>query len=171
MAPNPGSAYNLRSKRSRTSFQQPAAASITISSDEDEDDTDDDTVDHQQVVNELKRKNPKLNVHPVQMPRANVVPVPIPPFQANSWSAPIPDTRNIGKFVPHCAICDVEFGNLDGLKTHINQIHLRCKTCNIQFENLAFAVAHKNEHEARRENSENLLKENYDQDNGLNVWV
>ena len=173
---NTKSAYNLRSKRSRISYQQPAApAAIMISSDEEDDDTDDDTVDHVQVVNELKRKNPKLNVLPVPMPGRNVVPVPIPPFQPNNtWNAPIHDTRNTGKYqILNCAFCNVEFGNLEGLKTHINMIHLRCNICNIQFNILELAMAHKKIHENTSviENSENLLSESYDQDNGLNVWL
>ena len=104
-----------------------ADAPIVLSSSDD--DTDEETVDHRQVVRELQRRK-SLNVTPINV---------------NSGHQNRPS-----HFVPHCTICNVEFGSGEGLRTHMEQIHLRCNLCNLQFGILAVAVAHKRVHEQQQ---------------------
>ena len=114
-------------KRRRGSLPPVADAPIVLSSSDD--DTDEETVDHRQVVRELQRRK-SLNVTPINV---------------NS------DHQNrSSRFVPHCTICNVEFGSGEGLRTHMEQIHLRCNLCNLQFSILAMAVAHKRVHEQQQ---------------------
>ena len=100
-------------------------ASIVISSEDDED-TDEDSVDHRKVVADLNQRHPHLNVVPVNVPMPHVTPL---------------------RDNPACALCNLEFAGLDGLKTHMDRIHLRCSLCNLQFNVLAMALAHKKIHE------------------------
>ena len=48
--------------------------------------------------------------------------------------------------MPHCAICNVEFGNVESLRIHVERIHLRCNICNAQFKILGQAIAHRQRH-------------------------
>ena len=114
-------------KRRRGSLPPAADAPIVLSSSDD--DTDEETVDHRQVVRELQRRK-SLNVTPIN---------------GNSGHQNRPS-----RFVPHCTICNVEFGSREGLRTHMDQIHLRCNLCNIQFSILARAEAHKRVHERQQ---------------------
>ena len=65
-------------------------------------------------------------------------------------------------------MCNVEFGSMEGLKRHLDMIHLRCAPCNIQFRLLDQALSHKRVHEKEalmsyglenKNNEEELLKE------------
>ena len=118
--------------------KSPASTAIVISSGEESEDTDEEWVDHRRVVTDLRQRIPSLNVVPVS--------VPMPPVTPLS-DAPMTNMM----YWPHCTLCNLEFANLDALKTHIDRIHLRCNLCNIQFTVLEVATAHKKVHEDNAE--------------------
>ena len=146
MAKNQAARSNPSSKPKSSS-----SVAIVISSSESEtSDTDDEEVDHQQVVKNL-RKRKHLQVFEKDLKKS----------LSSVSRAPPPKKPRRGKpvaFAPNCALCNVEFGNMQSLQMHIKMMHLRCNECNIQFEVLAVANAHKSLHEAHKID-EKLLQE------------
>ena len=131
-----------QAKRPRVAEEPKINAPIVITSSEDEDDsTDEESIDHEKVAYNLRKR--KVNITPVMTtpPVVRTPPMMTPPVEQNNF----PPSNT--KYVPHCAICNVEFGSIDGLRIHVDRIHLRCNICNIQFNILALAIAHNKIHE------------------------
>jgi len=125
----------------------PSSGPIVITSSDD--DTDAEEVDHVEIAKVLENRNPGLRVTTIdknQISPQIQIPVHHSPQNLNNVRITTLPKSQSGNIVPHCAICNVEFGNTLSLKIHIERIHLRCNICNAQFNTLDHAINHRRIH-------------------------